>query len=237
MGNTWIRTPCLDALAAESIVFTDYMTVVPTTLASHTTLFTGKYPHNHGTARNGFMVNLENDTLAEILRRAGMKTAGFAGSFALDSRFGLAQGFGHYDEEFSVLVGDRGADQNQRLAPSVTEDVIRYLDDNGVPERLFLFAHYFDPHRPYRAPAPFDTLYDPLGRRDLQPIPLLKSGSAFLPDEARREAHRHALQYAAEISYTDEHIGNLLDDLRRRGILDDALVVVTSDHGESLWEH
>lgn len=237
MGSTWVRTPHLDALAAESIVFTDYMTVVPTTLASHATLFTGKYPHNHGTARNGFTVNPENDTLAEILRRAGMKTVGVAGSFALDSRFGIAQGFTHYDEEFDILVGDWGADQNQRLAANVTHAVSRYLDDNGVPERLFLFAHYFDPHRPYYALAPFDTLYDPLGRRDLSPIPLLKSGSAFLPDEARREARRHELQYAAEISYTDEHIGRLLDELRRRGILDEALVIVTSDHGESLWEH
>jgi arylsulfatase A-like enzyme len=53
MGNSAVRTPNLDAIAMESIVFTDYMTVVPTTLASHVSLFTGKYPHHHGTPRNG----------------------------------------------------------------------------------------------------------------------------------------------------------------------------------------
>ena len=237
MGNGWIRTPNLDALAAESIVFDDYMTVVPTTLASHTTLFTGKYPHNHGTPRNGFTVNPDNEMLPEILLRAGMTTVGFAGSFALDSRFGFAQGFARYDEEFDILVGDWGVDQNQRLASNVTAAVRRYLDERGVPNRLFLFAHYFDPHRPYTAMAPYDTLYDSRGRRGLQPIPLLKSGTAFLPEEARREARRHELQYAAEISYTDEQIGLLIADLRDRGILDDALLVITTDHGESLWEH
>ena len=59
-GNTDVKTPRLDSLAGESIVFDDFMTVVPTTLASHASLFSGKYPHTHGTPRNGFTVNDEN---------------------------------------------------------------------------------------------------------------------------------------------------------------------------------
>jgi arylsulfatase A-like enzyme len=60
LGNPWISTPRFDDFAAESILFNDFMTVAPTTLASHTSLFTGKYPHTHGTPRNGFTVNNEN---------------------------------------------------------------------------------------------------------------------------------------------------------------------------------
>ncbi len=237
MGASEAATPRLDAVASQSVVFTDYMTVVPTTLASHVTLMTGKYPFHHGTPRNGFMVNRENDMLAEILKRAGFRTAGFAGSFALDKRFDFAQGFDHYDEDFSLLVGERGVDQNQRSAADVTDAVIRYVSDEGVPDRLFLFAHYFDPHQPYMAPPPFDTLHDPRGRAGLVPVSELLRAAETSPAYAAEEARRHEQQYASEISYVDEEVGRLLEALDERGVLDDALLVVTSDHGESMWEH
>jgi arylsulfatase A-like enzyme len=237
MGSETVRTPGLDAFAREAVVFTDYMTVVPTTLASHTTLFTGKYPLHHGTPRNGFIVNDMNVMLAEVLREAGFHTAGFAGSFSLDDRFGFAQGFDHYDQEFDIYVGDEGADQNQRLAEHVTDAVIDYLDAEGIPDRLFLFAHYFDPHAPYAAPSPYDTMYDPLGTHGLLPAAAIKRRPDITAEEAQEAVRRLGLAYAAEISYTDEHVTRLLNDLKRRGVLDDALVVITSDHGECLWEH
>jgi arylsulfatase A-like enzyme len=238
LGNENRYTPRLDELASESITLTDYMTVAPTTLASHTSLFTGRYPHHHGTPRNGFMVHRENEMLPELLKQIGFHTAGFAASFALSGRFDFAQGFDHYDEQFDVLIGQRGIDQNQRSAADTTEAVIRYLDETGIPDRLFLFVHYFDPHQPYSAPAPFDRVYDPLGSDELPPIRTLRAPSSSLTRaEKLRYAGRHALHYAAEISYMDQQIGRLLDDLRERGVLDDALLIVTSDHGETLWEH
>ena len=104
-GSPTIRTPNLDKLASESIVLDDFMTVAPTTLASHASLFTGKYPHSHGTPRNGFMVNDENVLLAELLQENGFSTAGFIGAFPLSSQFGIAQGFDHWDEEFERFQG------------------------------------------------------------------------------------------------------------------------------------
>jgi len=237
LGNPMVKTPALDALAAESIVLTDFMTVVPTTLAAHTSLFTGKYPHNHGTPRNGFMVNEENTLLAEILQEAGFHTAGFVGSFALESRFDIAQGFDHYDESFSVLVGDDGADQNQRPANEVTDAVISYVDSVGVPERLFLFAHYFDPHLPYAPPAPFDTMYDPKGLTGLPSIDEMNADSLMTAQQANEFLQRHEMAYAGEVSYMDRHIGRLLDYLSGQNILDDALVVIISDHGENHRDH
>jgi len=237
LADTWVQTPRLDELARESIVFSDYLTVVPTTLASHTTLLTGKYPHHHGVARNGFMVNRDNEMLPEILADAGFHTAGFAGSFALDERFDFPQGFAHYDEEFDILVRPGGPDQNQRTAAQVTDAVIRYLDRLEMPEHLFLFVHYFDPHYPYAAPAPFDRKYDPLGGRDLPAQGTVLNAKAMTAAERKIAVERLQQHYAAEISYLDFHLGRLLDDLRRRGILDRAVLLVTSDHGESLWEH
>jgi arylsulfatase A-like enzyme len=235
-GNTYVKTPNLDRLAAESIVLDDFMTVVPTTLASHVSLLTGKYPHTHGTPRNGFMVNERNVMLAETLRAQGFKTAGFAGSFALESRFNFAQGFEHYDESFERFVDPEHL-QNERPAESVTRAVIDWLDDAGVPDRLFLFVHYFDPHAPYEAPPPYETMYDPSGREGVPDWKTARRDGLVQPGTRSEIAERMAMQYAAEISYMDHHIGVLIDELRRREILDDALVVVTSDHGENFWEH
>lgn len=234
MGSRDVETPELDALAAESVVFEDYLTTIASTLPSHVSLFTGKYPHHHGVPRNGFKVNLLNEMLPEVLSDAGFVTAGFAGAFVLTDGFDFAQGFDHYDEE---VVPSRGAKHSARLAEDVTNAVIDYLERSGVPRRLFLFAHYFDPHKPYEPPAPYDTMYDPSGRTGLPPARQLLSDQS-LPEEARDAlAARLALQYAGEISYTDREVGRLIDYLREKRILDDALVVVTTDHGESLWEH
>ena len=230
-GNTWIRTPRIDALAAESILLTDYMTVVPTTLASHTTLFTGKYPHTHGVPRNGFVLHDDNVMLAEILKESGFHTAGFLACFALHSRFNFAQGFDHVDEAYDIQVGDLGADQNQRRAAAVTDAVIDYLDRRGIPPNLFLFVHYFDPHVPYDPPPPYDTMYgETAGSVEPQDHPATAFGDP--PPEIRRILY----DYAGEVSYMDQHVGRLLDDLRRRGILDHAILVVTSDHGECLGD-
>lgn len=228
-GNPWIRTPRIDALAAESILLTDCMTVIPTTLASHISLFTGTYPHTHGVPRNGFVAHDDNLMLAELLKDAGFHTAAFVACFALHSRFNFAQGFDHFDENFDVQVGDLGADQNQRRAAQVTDAAIDYLDQQEIPPHLFLFVHYFDPHAPYDPPPPYDTMYgDAAGeiRPQDHPAEMFREP----PPEIRRYLH----EYAGEVSYMDEQVGRLLDDLRHRGILDQALVVVTSDHGECL---
>ncbi len=236
-GNRSVATPHLDRLAAESIVLEDFMTVAPTTLTSHASLFTGNYPHTHGTPRNGFVVHPDNRTLAESLAEHGYVTAGFVGSFALAARFGIDQGFAHYDEALDRQAGEAGRLQNERPASAVTDAVIEYLDRSGVPEHLLLFAHYFDPHVPYAAPPPYDTMYDPRGREGLPGWHAISRDCSERGAEKTPDGERLALQYAGEISYMDQHVGRLLDTLRERGILENAVVVVTSDHGEDLWEH
>jgi arylsulfatase A-like enzyme len=231
-GNPWVETPEIDRLAAESILFTDCMTAVPTTLASHTSLFTGKYPHTHGTPRNGFMVNKRNIMLTEILRKVGFHTAGFLGSFALDSRFGFAQGFDYYNEEFDQLVKDRGADQDQRNAESVTNSAIGYLERIDVPSHLFLFVHYFDPHGPYAPPSSYLEMYDQVDMLNSW-LSMLRGGSG----DSSAEDGFTARSYAGEISYMDRHVGRMVDYLRKRDILDEAILIIASDHGENCNEH
>jgi arylsulfatase A-like enzyme len=231
-GNPWIRTPSLDALAADSIRFTNYITAATSTLASHVSLFTGNYPHTHGVPRNGFVVHPDNRTMAEILQKRGFHTAAFVSAFALASRFGIDQGFDHFDEDYDVEADLPSFDQNERSAQAVTDAALAYLDEHGVPERLFLFVHYFDPHEPYDPPPPYDAMYglDAGAPVRITDHPVLSAGS-LAPE------HRPQLQrYAGEVSHMDAQVGRLLAGLRQRGILDDAILIVTSDHGENLGD-
>lgn len=239
-GNPWISTPHLDRLASESIRFAHYMTVVPTTLPSHTSLFTGKYPHSHGNPQNGYLVNKGNVMLTEILKDAGYQTLGFIGSFALDSRFFFSQGFDYYNEAYEHFVGEGRLTEHERPAQSVTQSVIRYCSAMSFTQPLFLFVHYFDPHKPFAPPPPFDTMYSWPGEGKSGPGESITAHYACphtLSQENWELSKKAALLYAGEVSYMDHHLGILLDYLEDAGILDESLLVVTSDHGENFWEH
>lgn len=267
-GAERVRTPHLDALAAEGVRFSDATAAAPTTLASHTSLMTGTWPQTHGVVRNGFRVHADNVMLAELLRDAGFHTAAVLGSFALERRFDFHQGFDHFDEEFDLLVTPVGFDQNQRLAENVTAALLAHVDEVGDDaRRMFLFAHYFDAHAPYSPPAPWASEYTAEGAqpasdgldveravrsRQKQMVgteyghaglvnngfqgPLRALLGRPTGDETPLDRHLADL-YAGEVSYVDAAIGDLLAGLAERGLLDEMLVVVTGDHGETFWEH
>jgi arylsulfatase A-like enzyme len=259
-------TPALTKLASESIVFKDAMTPAPTTLAAHTSIFTGRSPRSHGVPRNGFVVNPANLTLAELLGEAGFDTLAVIGSFALESMFGLDQGFARYDEEFGLEYSPGLYDQNQRRAGAVTDRALQLLDGSlgqASDRRVFLFAHYFDAHAPYDPPESALTRagLEPGERADLEDLgraveahhqqaagmPLGARwvfSNGLLPeflDGAKGEAlegdERLKRLYEAELNYMDQELGRLLDGLEERGVLDDCLLVLTTDHGETFWEH
>ena len=259
-------TPALTKLAAESIVFKDAMTPAPTTLAAHTSVFTGRSPRSHGVPRNGFVVHPDNLTLAELLGGEGFDTLAVVGSFALESMFGLDQGFARYDEEFGLEYSPGLYDQNQRRAGAVTDRALELLDGSlgqASDRRVFLFAHYFDAHAPYDPPQKALARAGlELGERaDLEDIARaveahhqeaagMRLGSRWtfsngllpeLLDGAKGDAlegdERLRRLYEAELNYMDEELGRLLDGLRERGVLDDCLLVLTADHGETFWEH
>jgi len=266
-GNREVRTPALDALSREAVLFEDCTSAAATTLASHTSMMTGLVPRRHGVPRNGFVVDEGNELLAERLSAAGFHTAAFIGSAALVGRTGLSDGFAHYDESFDVAAGEGGADQSQRAADAVTAAALAHVDDvlgrDGADDaRLFLFAHYFDPHAPYAPPASEVARYRPgleeggfaaieaavrqqqeraIGRALGQSRVIneglsegLLRGASGAPTEVGRAL---AKLYAGEVTALDRGVGALLAGLARRGLLDDALVVVTADHGETFWEH
>ncbi len=281
-GNEWVESPVMDALAAQGVLFENCASTASTTLASHTSIMTGTYPHRHGAPRNGFLVDAGNLMLAEVLGQAGFFSAGFVGAIPLDASVGFPQGFRVYDAPDLEQV-HRSADEVNRQVFSWLEDWQSAQGDAENLSRLFLFVHYYDVHAPYNQPDPFSGMYrgeHPVSDKDrksarnllilrdwmegveeqaakggpslpaaMKKLELASSSDpemAFLlspagSDElqasfARAElaAAEIARDYAAGVSFCDNRIGQLLEALEAAGILNQALVVLTADHGEIL---
>jgi len=158
-GNTKIKTPYLDGIAKEGVRFARAYTPVPVTLPSHTSIFTGLYPVYHKVRNNGtFEAGSQLETLAEVLKKNGYQTAAFIGSFVLDSRYGLDQGFDYYDDYLEKDANQSIMVYNERPASEVVQAANQWLEKNAQ-SRFFLWLHCFDPHAPYEPPLPFCKIY------------------------------------------------------------------------------
>lgn len=210
-GHAAASTPVMDALAARGLRFSQATTVVPLTLPAHTSLLTGTFPAFHGVRDNGgFYVDDALTTLAETLKSAGYRTGGFVGAFVLDRRWGIAQGFDRYFDDFDLsrFEMSAGLDAAQRPGQEVVDQALAWLaEDREQP--FFAWVHLYDPHSPYQAPEPYRSRF-----------PATLQGA-----------------YDAEIAATDAQIGRLVTALEQSGRLDSTLIALVGDHGESLGEH
>ena len=148
------RTPALARLAREGIVFETAIAPVPLTLPSHATLLTGLDPARHSVRDNSaYTLPPSAVTLAETLREAGWRTFAAIASVVLLPRFGLDQGFDRYDVEGLVVTT---GPEHERQADAVANAALQLLPG---PEPFFGFVHFYDPHRPYRAPAELERRF------------------------------------------------------------------------------
>ena len=185
---------------------------VPITRPSHASLFTARYPAEHGVRDNiSLPLAKEVPTLAETLSAQGFATAAFVSSFVLSSQSGLDRGFDYYDDAFDTGDGREMLSLGtvQRRGDETITRVERWLDGRAAEvkaKRTALWVHLYDPHDPYEPPEPFAT----------------------------RFADR---PYDGEVAWTDTLLGRLRASLEARQLWNDALVIVTADHGEALGEH
>ncbi len=161
-GYTRGRTPRLDRLASEGVVFENAFADAPITLPSHASLLTALYPFEHGVRNNGnFRLAEKFPTLATVLRERGYRTAAFVSSFVLDRRYGLARGFETYDDRMDVAP-EAAALEAERRGDETALAFGRWLEDrppDGAP--FFAWLHLYDPHEPYRPPPSREPLADP----------------------------------------------------------------------------
>ncbi|MBP9945858.1 MAG: sulfatase-like hydrolase/transferase [Vicinamibacteria bacterium] len=153
-------TPNLDRMAENAVVFENAIASVPLTFPSHTTIFTGQYPTRHGIRDNGgFFLDAKALTMAEILKEKGYATGAFIGAWVLESRWGLAQGFDRYSDDFDLSkykVISLGT--VQKTAEQVINDSIAWLDTVKAG-KFFGWVHLYDPHTPYEPIEPYASQY------------------------------------------------------------------------------
>jgi len=236
-GHPRDTSPQIDRVAADAVVYTRAFSTSSWTLPAHASLFTGEFPWSHGARidpdgpvsladaiQGGAKLHRYRAsglapgeiTLAEILAAHGFTTGAVVAGPWMKRIFGLDRGFQQYDDGgIDTLHGRRASD--------VTDAALAWLDRHEG-ERFFLFLNYYDPHAPYRDPEGY--------------------GIGFLPPQARASTQRIkpttsaiGALYDGEIRYMDDHVGRLVEGLRRRGLYDDAWIIITSDHGELLNEH
>ncbi len=156
-GNKQVKTPHIDELAREGVLFSRAFAHNPLTLPSHANILLGTTPPYHGVHDNmNFAIRDDFITLAEHLKNSGYRTGAVIGAFPLDSRFGLDQGFDFYEDDFKK----RGTHKNapgERKAEVVTQIARTWLDQQASP--WFLWLHVWDPHFPYASPEPYLTQY------------------------------------------------------------------------------
>jgi arylsulfatase A-like enzyme/tetratricopeptide (TPR) repeat protein len=151
-GNARARTPNLDRLAVEGLVFTGAHAHNVMTLPSHANILTGLYPYEHGIRDNeGFRLDPKIPTLATMLAERGYATAAVIGAFPLDSRFGLSRGFGLYDQKYPQGAHEYDFSVAERPASEVVAAARSWYSGNAG-RRRFLWVHLYDCHSPHIPP-------------------------------------------------------------------------------------
>jgi arylsulfatase A-like enzyme len=257
-------SPALTALAADALVFTQARSPAGWTLPGHASMLTGLYPSRHGAhlaggwlagqsidGRRNVAYPLPEDrtTLAEALRDRGYETAGFVANFSYLYRdYGLAQGFGRYDDAPGLLLRvhppvarvvriarPEFCVKPFRTARDINAAALAWLD--GVPRGrpAFVFLNYMEPHQPWMAEPPFDRWVweQPQARRLVQRDLYTHELKRFTD----QEIGFIRASYDGQVAAMDAALGELVEALKARGRWENALIVVTADHGEMLGEH
>jgi arylsulfatase A-like enzyme/Tfp pilus assembly protein PilF len=158
-GYKLIKTPRINALAADGILVENAYTPIPLTLPSHASIFTGTYPLFHGVRDfTGFSLSKDRTTLATMLKSAGYRTGAVVASAVLEARWGINQGFDFYYDNFPPQPAQNWQQIAERRGDEVVKESLGWLEKNRKGP-FFLWVHLFDPHDPYTPPPPYDRQY------------------------------------------------------------------------------
>ena len=227
-------SPRLDALAAESVLFERAYAPIATTLPSHTTMFTGVSPHEHGVLANiadgvTYLRRPDLVTLAEFFSSAGYRTEAVVAAYPLRPEFGLDAGFDGYD----------APEARPRVANEVTTAALEAMERQGAAGRPgLLWVHYFDPHGPYTPPFKVarDFSMDEATRAYLAERRF--AARAQRPTGQWNELETGIDAYDGEVAFVDRQLKRLLNRAEEQGWLTgETVVVVLADHGEGLNQH
>ncbi len=235
-GYPRATSPNIDNLAATGVVFEQAFTYWPKTRGSFAAIFTGLYAAQHGLTVRERDLPAFNQTMAETFSEAGFRTAAAIDNGNLDAALGFSQGFDSYEQTW--LSQGNELDRTE----AITKFAEHYFtEEEDTP--FFLWLHYVNPHAPYEPPAKQLAKFRgdglvPRGPK-LSPVTGYHGGINKKHVAVEGEFHwgDYVDRYDAEISVSDEHVGRVMNALETTGQKKNTLVILTSDHGESLGEH
>ena len=225
-------SPRIDSFAGKSTLYTRVMASAPWTVPTHAAMFTGLNPFEHGAhtcklegEECVYSLGEPHTTLAEVLRDHGYRTAGFGANAAyLNAHYQLDQGF----ESWTI---------GYARAPLVTSMALRWAREHRS-DSFFLFLNYMDAHQPYNTLPRPGLLDEPVIRDDGalldELIEAVLGGTGDVPMDL---AQKVVDQYDTGIANADQSLGVLFDGLRDLNLLDETVILLTSDHGEYFGEH
>lgn len=236
------QTPTLDRLVAEGTRFDQAVAPAPLTEPSHLAILSGQRTTTTGVLSNGTPLGEQPRMLQRAFAERGYRSGAVVSGFPLHSRYGWSEGWDVYDDDFGAIAGlhrlslVKLIDEivlpantlRERRGTIAVDRALTFLSRHERG-RWFLWVHFFDPHAPYEARPITDAPTD--GE------PLALPGYWPPPHKAITDADYLTAAYDAELEHTDALTGELIAWLEVHGLLDDTLIVMTADHGESLTEH
>lgn len=262
-GNDWIKTPNIDALAKQSLVFDNAYCGSFPTVPNRTELFTGKYVFTY---RDWGPLPKNEVILSQVLGDAGYTTMMVA-----DTPHILKDGY-NFDRGFSGWVWIRGQENDRYVtdpidvklpcspeklrspygavvqylrnvsrrkseadyfAPQTMSQACHWLERNRTIDDFMLYVDTFDPHEPWDPPQSYVDLYDPGYDGEEVIYPAYGYNDYMTPEELK---HARAL-YAAEVTMVDRWVGRLIRKVEDLSLMDDTILIFTTDHGFYLGEH
>ena len=226
-------SPVIDDLAARGTRFVQAVSTAGTTIPSHGSMLTGLYPRQHGARSNWHALNPEASSIAGALSEADYQTGAFVSFDSMVKTGDLGRGFMTHNSPF-----DR-PDKKVTQAGSITvEQANQWLRSLHQDQPFYLWLHLFEPHGPYEISDYARQRMQDYGGilkngADMQV--LLEKGKQILESEQNLEALQHL--YAGEVNRADKLVGELIEALASEGVLQNTIVILTSDHGQGLGEN
>ncbi len=230
-------SPRIDAWATQAAIFEAAYTYWPKTRGSFVALLTGRRDSQTGYGKSHPVVLGFNPTLASVLKQAGYRTAAMVDNGNLASEYGYHKGFDTYRETWKEKALSTEMDKTR----AITEGGIAFLRGVERNRPFFLWLHYVNPHAPYAPPSPFDRAFLDAEARSGPRLPVVNGYHDGIPRQwavpGENRLGYYIAQYDGEIATVDQEIGRVLDGLQAAGLSERTVVMLTSDHGESLGEH
>jgi arylsulfatase A-like enzyme len=261
-----LTTPTLDELARDGVLFSQAISCAPWTLPSHVSMFTGLNPGRHGATQETLYLSSTVPVIAELLQTAfRYRTMAFVHNDWITSLTGLCRGFQEFhSHKYSIRPDQRqGRARLHRIWRYGRRKLARLMGEpvpsnceakvDAICSRLetyrssserapwFVFAHFMEPHRPWRPPARFVKKVTGINpNRSDRKLSTTNAGIAYTGNKLKlsaSELERSVALYDGEIAYVDYALKPLLTFLETNDLMDNTLIIVTSDHGENLGEY